>query len=67
MAGVISRLGRSSDFRAAARFCTRTFSVQAQVVARFDPDLLILDISMPVLDGIKAASRLKATGSRPLR
>jgi DNA-binding NarL/FixJ family response regulator len=35
-----------------------------EVVARFDPDLLILDISMPVLNGIDAASTLKATGSR---
>ena len=33
-------------------------------VARFDPDLLILDISMPVLNGINAASRLKTSGSR---
>jgi DNA-binding NarL/FixJ family response regulator len=32
--------------------------------ARQEPDLLVLDISMPVLNGIEAARRLKAVGSR---
>jgi DNA-binding NarL/FixJ family response regulator len=32
--------------------------------ARFKPDLLILDISMPLLNGIDAAQKLNATGSR---
>jgi len=32
--------------------------------ARFGPDVLILDISMPVLDGIQTARLLKASGSR---
>jgi DNA-binding NarL/FixJ family response regulator len=31
--------------------------------ARVAPDLLVLDISMPVMGGIAAAGRLKATGS----
>jgi DNA-binding NarL/FixJ family response regulator len=31
--------------------------------ARLDPDLLVLDVSMPVMGGIAAADRLKATGS----
>jgi DNA-binding NarL/FixJ family response regulator len=31
--------------------------------ARVDPDLLVLDISMPVMGGIAAAGRLKAMGS----
>jgi DNA-binding NarL/FixJ family response regulator len=35
-----------------------------EFTARHDPDLLILDISMPVLNGIHTASRLKAAGSR---
>jgi DNA-binding NarL/FixJ family response regulator len=32
--------------------------------ARLKPDVLVLDISMPVLNGIEAARRLKAAGSR---
>ena len=31
--------------------------------ARLEPDLVVLDISMPVLNGIEAARKLKATGS----
>jgi len=33
-------------------------------VARLDPDLLVLDISMPILDGLKAAARIRESGSR---
>jgi DNA-binding NarL/FixJ family response regulator len=32
--------------------------------ARLEPDVLVLDISMPVLNGIEAARQLKAAGSR---
>jgi DNA-binding NarL/FixJ family response regulator len=31
--------------------------------ARFEPDVLVLDISMPVLSGIEAARRLTGSGS----
>jgi DNA-binding NarL/FixJ family response regulator len=31
--------------------------------ARLEPDVIVLDISMPVLNGIEAARKLKATGS----
>ncbi len=30
---------------------------------RLEPDVVVLDISMPVLNGIEAARKLKATGS----
>jgi DNA-binding NarL/FixJ family response regulator len=33
-------------------------------VARLGPDLLVLDISMPILDGFKTAARLQESGSR---
>jgi DNA-binding NarL/FixJ family response regulator len=33
-------------------------------VPRLDPDLLVVDIAMPVLNGIEAARKLKAAGSR---
>jgi DNA-binding NarL/FixJ family response regulator len=32
-------------------------------VRRLKPDIVLLDISMPVLDGIEAAQKLKAAGS----
>ena len=32
--------------------------------ARLDPDLCLLDISMPVLDGIETATQLKESGSK---
>jgi DNA-binding NarL/FixJ family response regulator len=35
-----------------------------EVVAKLDPDLVILDISMPVLSGIEAARKLQASGTR---
>jgi DNA-binding NarL/FixJ family response regulator len=31
--------------------------------ARVEPDVIVLDISMPVVDGIEVARKLKATGS----
>src|SRR5215470_14564039 len=31
--------------------------------ARLEPDVVVLDISMPVMNGIEAARKLKATGS----
>jgi CheY-like chemotaxis protein len=31
--------------------------------AQLEPDVVVLDISMPVLDGIKAASRLRQSDS----
>jgi DNA-binding NarL/FixJ family response regulator len=32
--------------------------------ARLEPDVVVLDISMPVLNGIEAARKLRAAGSR---
>jgi DNA-binding NarL/FixJ family response regulator len=58
---------------AATRFLTRQSYVVKAVsdgqalldeVARLEPDVLVLDISMPVLSGIEAAQRLKAAGCK---
>lgn len=35
-----------------------------EAVATLDPDIVVLDISMPVMDGLKAASLLRQSGSR---
>jgi len=35
-----------------------------EAAGRLAPDLIVLDISMPVLNGIEAASQLKESGSR---
>ncbi len=32
--------------------------------ARLNPDILVLDVSMPVMNGIEAARQLQASGSR---
>src|SRR6516162_4964597 len=57
---------------AAARILESEYDVVAAVAdgravldaaARLEPDILVLDISMPVLNGIEAARRLLAAGS----
>jgi DNA-binding NarL/FixJ family response regulator len=35
-----------------------------EAAAKLDPDLCLLDISMPVLDGIETATKLKESGSK---
>jgi DNA-binding NarL/FixJ family response regulator len=62
-----------ADFLAAAvRLLGSEYEVVAAVgdgqavldeAARLEPDVLVLDISMPVLNGIEAARRLTAAGS----
>lgn len=35
-----------------------------EVASKLNPDLCVVDISMPIIDGIEAAARLKASGSK---
>jgi DNA-binding NarL/FixJ family response regulator len=44
---------------------TATNGQQAvDAVASLDPDVLIMDISMPLLDGLQAASLIRSSGSK---
>lgn len=58
---------------AVSKFLRRDYDIVAAVqngesvleaVSRLDPDLLVLDISMPILNGLEAAARLQESGSR---
>lgn len=64
---------RPTDRRPVARLLEDKFDVIAAVAngeraieaaVRLAPDLLVLDVSMPVLNGIEAPARLKESGSR---
>lgn len=35
-----------------------------EAVATLDPDVLVLDISMPIMSGLEAATRLKVSGAK---
>jgi len=72
-----ARLLLADDHRAVLDTVTRLLAVDfdvvgavengelaVQAVASLDPDVVVLDISMPVMNGIEAASRLKKSGSR---
>ncbi len=50
------------EFDVIAAVANGKLAIEAAV--RMAPDLIVLDISMPVLNGIEAASQLKESGSR---
>ena len=71
------RLVVADDHKLMVRAVVRLLSAEFDVVEtasdgsdalkaaeRLDPDAIVLDISMPGLDGIEVARRLKASGSR---
>lgn len=60
MAKVRGVLG--GDFEVVAAVTDGSQAVDA--VVRLDPDVLVLDISMPVLDGLQAAARLQEANCR---
>lgn len=51
-----------SEFEVVAAVANGELAIKAAV--RLAPDLIVLDISMPVLNGIEVASQLRESGSR---
>ena len=62
LARVTSMLGTKFDIVQ----CVRDGASAVEAVGTLDPDIVILDISMPGMSGIQAALRLKDRGSRAL-
>ena len=60
LAQIRKQLGESFDVVGAVRN-GRDAVVEAQ---RLDPDVLVIDISMPILDGLQAVSQLRSMNSR---
>lgn len=60
LAQIRKKLGESFDVVGAVRN-GRDAVVEAQ---RLDPDVLVIDISMPILDGLQAVSQLRSMNSR---
>src|SRR4029077_10566909 len=52
----------SADFRVVAAVTDGRQAIEA--VSQFDPDIAVLDITMPELDGFRTAQALKKAGAR---
>jgi DNA-binding NarL/FixJ family response regulator len=49
------------EFEVVEKVCDGRASLEE--AARLEPDILVLDITMPVINGIEAAQRLRASGA----
>jgi len=60
--GLVAMLGTQPDFEIVGSAGTGTDAIS--LVASLDPDVLLLDLAMPVLDGVGVLRRLRADDAR---
>jgi DNA-binding NarL/FixJ family response regulator len=60
--GLIAILSTQSDFQVVGEAASGAETVER--VASLQPDVLLLDLEMPEMDGVEALSRLRETGAR---
>lgn len=61
--GIATLLGRKADIEVVGQASNGLEALEQ--VAALDPDVVLMDLMMPVLDGVEATRRLSAKGPRP--